>query len=99
MQAVDTVFVTRNEWAEKRFPQGGGVGVRRILGRRKEEQGLGTREYGLGLRGLKIGEWSFGPRVSDWFYSPRGKGNYLQTGAGRYEREDAEGGRFLVQLL
>jgi hypothetical protein len=37
MQAVDSVFVTSNEEAKKRFPQGGGVGVRRFLGRRNGE--------------------------------------------------------------
>jgi hypothetical protein len=37
MQAIDTVLVIRNKMAKKRFPQGRGVGVSRIYGRRKGE--------------------------------------------------------------
>jgi len=42
MQAVDTVFVTSNEAAKKRFPQGGGwgVGVRRFLGEEKGKMNI-----------------------------------------------------------
>jgi hypothetical protein len=47
MQAIDYVEVTSNEEAEKRPPQGRGVGVRWILGEEtgKMDQGPGKRKH------------------------------------------------------
>jgi hypothetical protein len=46
MQVIENVQVTRNLRAEKRFPQGGGVGVGGFLGEEtvKMEHKIGTRD-------------------------------------------------------
>jgi hypothetical protein len=56
MQAVYFMQVTRNKMIEKRFPQGGGVGVRSILGEETENKGLGTE--GLGTKIARVGDWT-----------------------------------------
>ena len=58
MHVIETVLVTRNIRAEKRFPQGRGVGVGCILGEEteKREQKKGTIDQNKWTRIARVGD-------------------------------------------
>jgi hypothetical protein len=58
MHVIETVLVARYLWAEKRFPQGRGVGVGSILGEEteKREQKKGTRDQNKWTRIARVGD-------------------------------------------